>query len=236
MGITFRLEASAQGERVNLRIKRLMSDIHLHKSDGIAVGRPPVGGAQVQLFGINPVELTIQESGRTVVSQPGDFAGGDFERVQIVFAPEGNEAPPGRELGVALGFSGCGKLVPFSGIDVKKEKIAGGDNQHFFAGISPGEDLFGDAGVLPLMSVGRGRLDSFSFEIGEIDQELAEAGGDVVEPKLFFVEPGEALAVRRPLDGLEAGDFSFSGDSVDGNGLFLGGGGDGQKGSARDGY
>ena len=78
-GVALRLELCARGEKVDLREDGLTADIELQVGDPRGVGRPPVGGTEVQLFGIDPIGLAVEEGGRAIVGEAGFFARGDIE-------------------------------------------------------------------------------------------------------------------------------------------------------------
>ena len=95
------------------------------------------------------------------MGEPDQFFGCNLEGVEIVFAAEGDEAAVRRELGVLLGCGGEGELVPLPGVRVQQKQVSAGRNQDLFAGIGPGEELFGYVPVAPVEGIRKRGFDGF---------------------------------------------------------------------------
>jgi hypothetical protein len=94
------------------------------------IGRPPPGGAKIQFFRINPIQLAVPQGGRSIVGQLRHVLRSQVERVKVVLATKSDARAVGRELRIAFFYGGGGKLVPFARIEVKQEQVAlGGDQQ-----------------------------------------------------------------------------------------------------------
>src|SRR5580692_10967554 len=98
-----------------------MRDIELHVRDAFRIGRPPIGRAQVQLFGINPIQLSVQQSSAAVVGEPRQLERGNLERIQIMTTAESHSQSIGGKLGVALRFGRGRELLPSAVVEREKK-------------------------------------------------------------------------------------------------------------------
>ena len=71
------------------------------EGDGFAVGAPGKAVANVEFFFVDPVGGTVDDGGRAVLGELGDFCGGEVFGIDVVGveADEGEFGIVGREFG-----------------------------------------------------------------------------------------------------------------------------------------
>ena len=145
--IAFRLIDGANAQHVFVRINRLAAAVELEIGDGFRIGRPPESGRKIELFGIHPIEAAVDQRGRSAVGQAGFLLRSDVDvntgRSLVETPPF---SPSGESCGIELDFRGLGDLVPFAGIDVNQEQVAGGFVEDRFPVVGP-LDAAGNAGA-----------------------------------------------------------------------------------------
>src|SRR5262249_9616940 len=95
------------GSEVLDGVKCDASLVHLQISNGRRIRRPPVSGANVQLLGIDPVELAVAQLFAAAASESSGFAVGDADKPEVVVADEADPAAVRRDFGIGDGvFAG----------------------------------------------------------------------------------------------------------------------------------
>ncbi len=102
----------------------LVADIELQVCDALGIGRPPVGCAQLQLFRVDPIQLSVEQRRRAIARETRLLERGDFQGVKILLSPERNAQSIGRQLWIALGFGGSSQLLPLAAIHFDQKQIA----------------------------------------------------------------------------------------------------------------
>ena len=198
-----------------------MRNIELHVRDVFRVGRPPIGRAQFQLFGINPIQLAVQQSGAAILGEPRNLERRNLERIQVVTAPESHSQSIGGELGVAFRLGRGGELLPDAVVECEKEQIAVHAQQQLPAGMRPLDAVFTHTAVLPIESRRLGNGHCGLLQRRQRQQRLFRFCWHVVKFELAGLKIGEMLSVRRPDDVRRFVFASLRDHRVDGDRLLL---------------
>ena len=59
LGVALGLSEGTFAGEISLRIDKFFGDIELEKGDLLGIRRPPGGGAEVEFFGVDPIELAV---------------------------------------------------------------------------------------------------------------------------------------------------------------------------------
>ncbi len=99
-GIAFHFGLAARRREVHHGVLRNFSFIHLEKSDGQRIRRPPVSGLNIQLLGIHPIELTFANLFRSALGDSAFFAVSEIDEPYVVIANKAHGSAVGRNLRV----------------------------------------------------------------------------------------------------------------------------------------
>ena len=103
LGIVLPLRRAVVRQQVHERVPRHRPLIQFEEGDALRIRRPPVRLADVQLLGIDPVELAVEHFFTAAEGKLRRLARGQFHDPHIVIAHEAHPAPVGRNPGVGDG-------------------------------------------------------------------------------------------------------------------------------------
>src|SRR5215472_2228437 len=111
-------------KKVDNRICRHASLIHLEEDNLAAVRRPEVIAADIQFLGIDPIHLAVEDVFVFVVSQCGLIATFNRPDIEAVLAKVRNLFAVGRELGIAGSAAGSGESGGGAAIQIVEPELA----------------------------------------------------------------------------------------------------------------
>ena len=231
LGIALRLGDRAQAEQIHLRVDEFARGVELEIGEAAGIGRPPEGRTEVEFLRVDPIELAVHQSGRSVEGEAGGFLRSDVEGVKVVVDAKGDAGAVGRELGVALDLGRGGKLVEFPGALAPQEHVAFDAEQKLVACGGPGEFTFANAAVLPSETVFGAGLHGGAFEVDDQEQLPLGFRRRVVEREFSAAEIDEPLAAGRPNGRTEsiAPTAAHGEDGVEGDRFLFCGGKEGNR-------
>src|SRR5262249_17317277 len=155
--------------------------------------RPPVRGRKLELFGVDPVELAVEEGGGSITREPGHVLVRDLESIEVVFAAEADTAPVGRELRIALGVGGDGELISRAGGEAIEKELPASSDEELLARPGPLYRLLPYATVPPVERFGRRRCSCLLFQLVDLHELASGSSRDLVEPDCTALYVDEAL-------------------------------------------
>jgi hypothetical protein len=164
-------EHSLNAGGIHMRMDGLHRNIKLKVSNRTGVRRPPPRPAQVQLFGVDPIELAIPQGFRAILRQPANAARSHLGGVQVRSAPEGDGAAVRGEMGVLFGLGRRRHLRPLPGGHIEQEQVATLDDQQPLRVGGPLRPGTRHAAILPAKRLlARLRGNSFRLNVLEVRQ------------------------------------------------------------------